>query len=33
MFNGSSWLLLSKRVGCVRMHPVYRLNYVTVCLK
>jgi peptide/nickel transport system substrate-binding protein len=33
MFEGSSWLLVSKRVGCFRLHPVYILNYPAVCLK
>lgn len=31
--EGSTWLLVSKRVGCVRLHPVYLLNYPAVCLK
>jgi len=32
--EGSTWLLVSKRVGCVgRLHPVYLLNIPAVCLK
>lgn len=33
MFEGSSWLLVSKRVGCFRLHPVYILDYPAVCLR
>ena len=33
LFEGSSWLLLSKRVGCVKVHPVHGLNYLAVCLR
>jgi peptide/nickel transport system substrate-binding protein len=33
MFEGSSWLFVSKRVGCFRLHPVYILDYPAVCLR
>jgi ABC-type oligopeptide transport system substrate-binding subunit len=32
LYENSKWLLLSKRVGCVQLHPVYRLDLATVCL-
>jgi ABC-type transport system substrate-binding protein len=32
IYENSKWLLISKRVGCVQLHPVYRLDLATVCL-
>jgi peptide/nickel transport system substrate-binding protein len=31
--EGSSWLFLSKRVGCLKLHPVYRRDYAAMCLR
>jgi ABC-type transport system substrate-binding protein len=28
----SSWLLVSKRVGCLEMHPVFRIDFAAICL-
>jgi ABC-type transport system substrate-binding protein len=33
LYEDSKWLLISKRVGCVQLHPVYRLDLATVCLR
>ena len=32
IWEGSRWLLLSKRVGCVTPHPIYRIDLGAVCL-
>jgi peptide/nickel transport system substrate-binding protein/oligopeptide transport system substrate-binding protein len=32
LYEDSKWLLVSKRVGCVQLHPVFRLDLATVCL-
>lgn len=32
LWEGSRWLLLSKRVGCVKPHPIYRIDFGAVCL-
>jgi peptide/nickel transport system substrate-binding protein len=31
--EGSSWLFLSKRVGCLKQHPVFRRDYAAMCLR
>jgi peptide/nickel transport system substrate-binding protein len=31
--EGSSWLFLSKHVGCLKLHPVYRRDYAAMCLR
>ena len=31
--EGSSWLFLSKRVGCLKLQPVYRRDYAAMCLR
>jgi peptide/nickel transport system substrate-binding protein len=33
LFEGSQWLFISKRVGCFRTHPLFRLDYPAVCLR
>jgi ABC-type transport system substrate-binding protein len=33
LYEGSSWLFVSKRVGCLQLHPVFRLDYAAVCLR
>jgi ABC-type transport system substrate-binding protein len=33
LFEGSSWLFISKHVGCFRVHPMFRLDYPAVCLR
>jgi ABC-type transport system substrate-binding protein len=33
MFEGSSWLLVSKRVGCLGLHAVHTLDYPSACLR
>jgi ABC-type transport system substrate-binding protein len=33
LYEDSKWLLISKRVGCVELHPVFRLDLATVCLR
>jgi hypothetical protein len=33
LFEASSWLFISKHVGCFRVHPMFRLDYPAVCLK
>jgi ABC-type transport system substrate-binding protein len=32
LYEESKWLLISKRVGCFELHPVFRLDLTTVCL-
>jgi hypothetical protein len=31
LFEGSSWLFISGRLGCFKVHPVVRLDYPAVC--
>jgi peptide/nickel transport system substrate-binding protein len=33
LYEGSSWLFISKRVGCLKLQPEFRLDYAAVCLK
>jgi ABC-type transport system substrate-binding protein len=33
LYEGSSWLFVSKRVGCLRRHPVFRFDYAAACLR
>lgn len=33
LFEGSRWLFVSSRVGCLKVHPVFRLDYAGVCLQ
>jgi peptide/nickel transport system substrate-binding protein len=32
LYEGSSWLFVSKRVGCLKLQPEFRLDYPAVCL-
>jgi peptide/nickel transport system substrate-binding protein/oligopeptide transport system substrate-binding protein len=32
LYEGSSWLFISKRVGCLKLQPEFRLDYAAVCL-
>ena len=31
MWQGSRWVLVSKHVGCVETHPIYRLDLAGIC--
>jgi peptide/nickel transport system substrate-binding protein len=33
LFEGSTWLFISERVGCFKVHPVFRLDYPAVCVR
>jgi peptide/nickel transport system substrate-binding protein len=33
LFEGSSTLFVSTRVGCLKTHPVFRLDYAAVCVR
>jgi peptide/nickel transport system substrate-binding protein len=33
LFEGASTLLVSKRVGCLEMHPVFRIDFGAMCLR
>jgi len=33
LFEGSSSLLLSQRVGCLKIHPVFERDYAAMCLR
>jgi ABC-type transport system substrate-binding protein len=33
VFEGSRWVFVSKRVGCLKSHPVFRLDYAAICLR
>jgi peptide/nickel transport system substrate-binding protein len=33
LYEGSQWLFFSKRVGCVKLHPVFRMDDAAVCLR
>jgi ABC-type transport system substrate-binding protein len=33
IYDHSSWLLVSKRVGCLEMHPVFRIDFAAICLE
>lgn len=33
LYEGSSWLFVSKRVGCLKLHPEFRLDLAAVCLR
>lgn len=32
LYEGSSWLFISKRVGCLKLQPEFRLDYAALCL-
>ena len=32
LYEGSTWLFLSNRVGCVKLHPVFRMDLAAMCL-
>src|SRR5262249_29754878 len=31
--EGSYWLLISRRVGCLKRHPVFLMDFPAVCLR
>jgi ABC-type oligopeptide transport system substrate-binding subunit len=33
LYETSAWLLLSKRVGCLKLHPVFVRDYAAMCLR
>jgi peptide/nickel transport system substrate-binding protein len=33
LYEGSRWLFVSRRVGCVKLHPVFGLDYAAVCVR
>ena len=33
LYEGSQWLFVSKRVDCVKLHPVFRIDLAAVCLR
>jgi len=33
LFEGSRWLFVSSRVGCLKLHPVFRLDYAAICVQ
>lgn len=33
LFEGSSWLFVSKRVGCLKLHPVFRFDLAAMCVR
>lgn len=33
LFEGSGWVFMSKRIGCFKPHPIYRMDYLTVCFR
>jgi ABC-type transport system substrate-binding protein len=33
LFEGSASLFLSKRVGCLKVHPVFERDYAAMCLQ
>jgi peptide/nickel transport system substrate-binding protein len=33
LYEGSRWQFISTRVGCVKMHPVFKLDFAAVCLR
>ncbi len=32
LYEGSNWLFVSKRVGCLKTHPVFRIDLAAVCV-
>lgn len=33
LYEGSSWQFISKRVGCLKLHPVFLLDYAATCVR
>jgi ABC-type transport system substrate-binding protein len=33
LYEGSHWLFVSKHVGCLKAHPVFRLDLAAICLR
>ena len=33
LYEGSTWLFLSNRVGCLKLHPVFRMDLAAMCVR